>query len=116
VQTSIETIDSEEDKCKAAAMNSDIPNRPESLILKKTIHYEKRRSKSDEHKKIDTRTMSTSTGVSILLLSELVSDSICFSGFIVPSVSSADVRRDRCSTDGLSDSMPSLELSLILDL
>jgi hypothetical protein len=41
---SIETIDSEEDKCKAAAMNSDIPNRPESLILKKTIHYEKRRS------------------------------------------------------------------------
>ncbi len=62
---SIETIDSEEDKCKAAAMNSDIPNRPESLILKKTIHYEKRRSKSDEHKKIDTRTMSTSTAVDI---------------------------------------------------
>lgn len=62
---SIETIDSEEDKCKAAAMNSDIPNRPESLFLQKAIHYEKRRSKSDEHKKIDTRTMSSSTAVDI---------------------------------------------------
>lgn len=57
---SFETIDSEEDK-----QASDYPNRPESLVLKRPIHYEKRRSRSDEHKKIDTRTMSSSTAVDI---------------------------------------------------
>lgn len=57
---SFETIDSEDDK-----QVSDYPNRPESLVLQKPLCYEKRRSRSDEHKKIDTRTMSASTAVDI---------------------------------------------------
>ncbi|XP_052067576.1 dentin sialophosphoprotein-like [Mytilus californianus] len=63
---SIETIDSEDDR--QIGGNSDVQNRPESLILNKTVNHEKRRSRSDDHKKIDTtRTMSSSTAVDIPL-------------------------------------------------
>lgn len=55
---SIETIDSEEDRQVSAS-------RPESLLIKKPTHYEKRRSRSDEHRKIDMRTLSSSTAVDI---------------------------------------------------
>ncbi|XP_071154467.1 clumping factor A-like [Mytilus edulis] len=65
---SIETIDSEDDKQKGD--NSDVTNRPESLILtgNRPANHEKRRSRSDDHKKIDTtRTLSSSTAVDIPL-------------------------------------------------
>ncbi|XP_063440251.1 dentin sialophosphoprotein-like [Mytilus trossulus] len=65
---SIETIDSEDDRPNGG--NSDVTNRPESLILtgNRPANHEKRRSRSDDHKKIDTtRTMSSSTAVDIPL-------------------------------------------------
>lgn len=64
---SIETIDSEDDR--QIGGNSEVQNRPESLILyNRTVNHEKRRSRSDDHKKIDTtRNMSSSTAVDIPL-------------------------------------------------